>query len=139
MQTMTGRCLCGAVHFTADDVEPEHHACHCGMCRRWTGGPFLAASARALRFDDDAEVGRFPSSEWAERGFCRRCGATLFYRLRPTDQYFVSVGAFDDPTAFQLARELFIDQKPAGYAFAGDRPRLDAAAVFAAHAPSDAP
>ena len=39
---MTGRCLCGKVTFTAEGVEPHSHACHCGMCRRWSGGaPFF--------------------------------------------------------------------------------------------------
>jgi hypothetical protein len=134
MQPMTGHCLCGAVRFEADDVERDYHACHCGMCRRWTGGPFFAARARALRFADEAQVGRYASSEWAERGFCTRCGAALFYLLRPTGEYFVSVGAFAGAAEFRLASELCIDRKPADYAFAGERPRLREAEVFASPA-----
>jgi hypothetical protein len=122
--TSSGRCLCGAVQFTADEVETDHHACHCGMCRRWSGGtPFFAAPAHNVVFADPDQLGVYESSEWARRGFCRTCGTTLFYFLKPTQSYMMSVGAFDDQAPFKLARELCIDRKPDGYAFAGDHER----------------
>lgn len=122
--TSSGRCLCGAVRFTAEEVETEHHACHCGMCRRWSGGtPFFATLARNVVFEGSEQLGRYESSEWAHRGFCRTCGTTLFYFLKPTQSYMMSVGAFDDQAPFRLVRELFIDRKPDGYAFAGDHER----------------
>jgi hypothetical protein len=129
---MNGRCLCGAVTFTAEEVEVEHHACHCGMCRRWAGGSgFFAASAKHVSFTGEAQLGRYKSSDWAERGFCKTCGSTLFYFLIPTKSYAMSVGAFDDPSAFRLAREIFIDRKPPGYAYAGDHERWTEAETFA--------
>jgi hypothetical protein len=135
----SGRCLCGAVRFDADDVEVDHHACHCGMCRRWSGGsPFFAANARAVAFEGEGSIGRYASSEWAERGFCKSCGSTLFYYLRPTRTYMMSVGAFDDPTPFRLVREIFIDHKPEGYALAGDHPRWTEAETLARLAPPGA-
>ena len=33
------------------------------------------------------------------------------------------VGAFDDASAFELVGEIYVDEKPPGYAFAGDHPR----------------
>lgn len=65
----TGQSLCGAVKFTAHNVETHHHACHCGMCRRWAGGPVFAASAERVTFDGQDHVARYDSSEWAARGF----------------------------------------------------------------------
>lgn len=123
-ESMAGRCLCGAVTFTARDVETAHHACHCGMCRRWAGSPLFVAEVGELAFDDSEPVGRYASSDWAERGFCKLCGSSLYYRLREADRYWVSVGAFDDAAAFTLAGEIFVDHRPAGYAFAGDLPGL---------------
>lgn len=127
-----GKCLCGAVRFTAEQVETHHHACHCGTCRRWSGGaPFFAAVAQGVVFESSESLARYESSSWAERGFCKSCGSTLFYYLRPTQTYMMSVGAFDDPSAFRLVREIFIDHKPVGYAFAGDHPRLTEAETLA--------
>jgi len=121
---MTGRCLCGAVGFTASDVEPGHHACHCEMCRRWGSGPYMGARAAAMRFVGGEHLATYASSEWAERAFCTKCGSNLYYRLKSGGDYYVSVGAFDDPTPFTVIGEIFIDAKPRGYDLAGDHPRL---------------
>ena len=120
MSVMSGRCLCGAVSYEAQGVETQHHVCHCGMCRRWSGAPLFAAAASSVEFQGELELGRYDSSEWAQRGFCRRCGSSLLYLLKPTGQYFMAVGSFEDPSAFQLTTEIYVDHKPRGYAFAGE-------------------
>ena len=51
--TATGKCLCGAVRFEADNVETRIHSCHCGMCRSWSGGPLLAAGVGSSRFEGE--------------------------------------------------------------------------------------
>lgn len=138
MTTTTGKCLCGAVRFTARDVETHYHACHCGMCRRWSGGaPFFAASCAGVTFETTAAVGRYASSSWAERGFCTNCGSLLFYFLKPTGTYVMSVGVFDDPSPFRLALEIYVDHKPDGYALAGDQPRWTEAETLARLAPTE--
>lgn len=132
----TGRCLCGAVRFTADEVEHEHHACHCTMCRRWAGGSgFLGTTATGVTFDGSEHLARYASSEWAERGFCTQCGTVMFYFLKPTQAYTMSVGVFDDQSPFRLVREIFIDKKPAGYAFVGDHERWTEEETFERLAP----
>jgi hypothetical protein len=137
--TTTGRCLCGAVRFSTEEVETDHHACHCGMCRRWSGGTaFFAATVQGVVFEGVEHLARYTSSDWAERGFCKTCGSTLFYFLKPTATYMMSVGAFDDPSGFRLVREIFIDHKPAGYDFVGDHPRWTEAETLAHFAPPEA-
>jgi len=84
----------------------------------------FAAAAERVTFDGQDHVARYDSSEWAARGFCRICGSHLFYHLKPADLYMLSVGAFNDATGFHLAREIFIDHKPPGYALAGNHSRL---------------
>ena len=118
----SGKCLCGAVTFSAEGLDPHVHACHCNMCRKFTGGPMLSVSVERIEFQ--GEVGRYASSEWAERGFCAQCGSSLFYRLLEPETYIVATGALDDPELFTLSGEIFVDEKPSGYSFAGDHPRL---------------
>ena len=130
----SGKCLCGAVTFTAENVETHFHACHCGMCRRWSGGPSMGANADSVRFEGEENIVRYRSSDWAERGFCRKCGSGLFYFFKPANQYMISIGAFDEPTDFVVAEEIFIDHKPGFYDFAGDHPKKTEAEVLAAFA-----
>ena len=93
------------------------------MSRRWAGGPLLAALATGAVFQARDTLRVHEASEWAERGFCGTCGSSLFYRLKPGDQYFVAVGCLNDAAELTLAREIYVDRKPAGYDFACDRPR----------------
>ncbi len=116
--TMTGGCLCGAVRFEADDVPHEMGVCHCGQCRRWASGPYFAVRGDGVRFEGEENLGRYRSSGWAERGFCRTCGSSLFYHMLEEPFYMLAAGAFDDQSGFRLARQVFIDEKPAFYAFA---------------------
>lgn len=37
-----GTCLCGKTHLKATVDNTQISACHCSMCRKWTGGPLLA-------------------------------------------------------------------------------------------------
>ena len=36
-----GKCLCGSVELEVEYVSNELGACHCSMCRNWSGGPML--------------------------------------------------------------------------------------------------
>ena len=123
MSAVSGGCLCGKVRYTAEDVDPELHVCHCGMCRKWGGGPAFAATTGKVEFDGEENIGVYVSSAWAERGFCKLCGSNLFYRLKSGD-YFMSMGTFDDPTPFKVVGEIYVDHQPPGYRFAGDLSRL---------------
>ena len=128
-----GRCLCGAVTFSADDVGSELHICHCSMCRRWVGGPTFSIAAKGVVFRGEENIQRYSSSAAAERGFCRICGSSLFYRSKETGQYVLSMGAIEDQASFRIGSEIYIDQKPPGYEFAGTHPRLTEEETLASH------
>ncbi|MGI9328329.1 MAG: GFA family protein [Pseudomonadales bacterium] len=128
----SGQCLCGAVKFSADDVETHFHSCHCGMCRRWSGGPGMAVGVGSVKFADESHISRYASSDWAERGFCSSCGTNLFYHMKEPGRYIMWLGTFDDQTPFEIAGEIYIDSKPDSYALAGDHPRQTEAEFMAA-------
>jgi hypothetical protein len=131
----TGRCLCGAVSYAAKDLEPKMAACHCGMCRRWTGGPLLSVGSSDVSWSGTDKIRTYTSSEWAERGFCAVCGTSLFYRVTAPGPHHgrvhVAFGTLDDQSGFDLTLEFFIDLKPEAYTLAGERRRLTEAEVMA--------
>jgi hypothetical protein len=132
--TLAGSCLCGACRFTA---VPEHgaHACHCGNCRKWSGGVYLSVHCgTSVVFNADAPLVRFQSSDWAERVFCGRCGSSLVWQMRDGSSQIVSIQAFDDPGAFEFESQIYIDHKPRNYAFANRTEMLTEAEVIAKYA-----
>ena len=126
--------MCGAVALIARGVSEEASACHCAMCRRWSGGPFLAVGAEALEVLAGSPR-TVQSSEWAERGFCSDCGSSLFFRLTAAGPHHgittVAYGALEDPSGIRVTTEWFHDRKPGGYALAGDLKAITEAEAFA--------
>lgn len=50
----SGNCLCGAVQFSAKQASNHVGACHCGMCRKWGGGPLMAVDCgTAVSFEGE--------------------------------------------------------------------------------------
>ncbi|MCA9663700.1 MAG: GFA family protein [Myxococcales bacterium] len=119
-----GRCLCGAVRFTARGVQPAISACHCDMCRRWSSGPFFAVPCARFEVGRGEALQVRETSAWAERGFCRECGSGIFYRITADGPHRgatnVSLGALDDQSGLHVAREWYIDRRPDAYELVGD-------------------
>lgn len=131
----TGHCLCGAVRFTATLKKPEVGACHCAMCRRWASAPFMAIDCANVRFEGEDHINRFRSSDWAERGFCDRCGSALFYHIINSDDYQMAAGLLDDQTGLAFTHQVFIDKKPDYYGFAQGTSNLTEAQIYEMYAP----
>jgi hypothetical protein len=102
------------------------------MCQRWVGGPVVSVGCTPETvFEGQDAIGVYPSSDWAERGFCKRCGSSLFYRMKSDGSYYLPVGLFDDTEGLTLANEIFIDRKPALYSFAEKTKQMTEAEVMA--------
>jgi hypothetical protein len=128
----SGSCLCGAVAVVAKQMSTDAGACHCDMCRKWAGGPFIAVNCGdAVSLDGAENVSVYPSSDWAERGFCARCGTHLFYRLRQNGQYIMSAGLFDQEDELIFDHEVFVEEKPRYYDFRNATRKMTGAEVFA--------
>lgn len=40
-ETKSGQCLYGSVNVSVTNDMDHFGACHCAMCRKWSGGPFM--------------------------------------------------------------------------------------------------
>lgn len=128
----SGQCLCGAVRVTARLERPAMGACHCGMCRKWGGGPLLAVECREqIEFQGDERIGLYDSSVWAQRGFCTQCGTHLFYRLKDLSVYALPTGLLDGSENFIFDHEVCIDRKPSNYDFANETRKMTESEMFA--------
>ena len=131
-----GHCLCGAVKFTVKNIKNSVEACHCGMCRRWGGGPLMCVECGTdVTFEGEENITVFNSSDWAERGFCKKCGSHLFYRLKDSNEHQLPVGLFDHQKNFHFDLQVFTDRKPAFYSFANETKEMTEAEVIEKFAP----
>ena len=121
--TKTGGCLCGAVRFELQDAPAEYGACHCSMCRKFSGGIELGLQVPpdGVTWTGEDNIQTYQSSVWAERGFCKTCGSSLYWRLTAEGPMHgllsLSAGALDSLDGLRFASEVYIDNKPASHAF----------------------
>jgi len=141
LKDRTGHCLCGAVGFSARQVPTSFGACHCEMCRRWTGSAFLAVTVPCenVTFTGAQHIKRVQSSAWAERAWCDKCGTPLWYRVTDdgpwSGNYELPIGLFDDTDGMTLVSEIYHDVKPAAFSFAEPTEKMTRAEVYAKFRP----
>jgi hypothetical protein len=97
---LTGGCQCGAVRYELTRRPRAASICHCRMCQKAGGAPFMAFTGAVPQerfvFTRGAPA-TYRSSEIAERGFCAVCGTPLTYRLIGGDRVSVTIGSLDRP------------------------------------------
>jgi hypothetical protein len=127
-----GSCLCKAVNLSTTSINHHVAACHCNMCRKWGGGALLGVECNSdVTFEGEENIGIYQSSEWAERGFCKKCGSHLFYRLKDSQHYYIPVGIFDNNEGLIFDLQVFIEEKPEYYSFANETKNMTGAELFA--------
>ena len=89
-----------------------------------------------INFSGEEYIGIYQSSQWAERGFCNKCGSHLFYRLKEKNHYYIPVGIFDNNEDFVFDLQVFIEEKPEYYSFANKTKNMTGEELFAMFASS---
>ncbi len=96
-----GGCQCGRVRYAATVENDEAYLCHCRMCQRATGGFAAALVGVPLKdFRWEKEADWYQSSPIARRPFCAKCGTPLGFCFNDGGNIDVTLGSFDDPSAF---------------------------------------
>ena len=79
-----GSCLCGEIKFVVSSPSKWCAHCHCSMCRKAHGAGYvtwIGFEQQQVEFTNGKEqLVWYPSSPGAHRGFCRKCGSTMFFR-----------------------------------------------------------
>ncbi len=97
---LEGGCFCGFIRYETDAAPFQETNCHCSICRRTSGAPYVAwfsVPAAALRITA-GQPASFRSSEHATRSFCPRCGTPLTFQSgRSPDEVDVTTCSLDEP------------------------------------------
>jgi hypothetical protein len=120
-----GGCLCGAVRYEVRGKLRPIVMCHCRQCRRTTGHFMASTAARHADFRLVAGGGLewYTSSREARRGFCARCGSTLFWQGVGCDYISIAAGTLDDSSGLKVACHIFLADKGAYYEIADGTPQ----------------
>jgi hypothetical protein len=97
---LKGGCYCGRIRYEAAGPPFHETNCHCSICRRTSGAPFVAwftVARSGFRFVS-GEPARFKSTPKAMRSFCSACGTQLTFEHEDfADETDVTTCSLDDP------------------------------------------
>lgn len=118
-------CLCNSVRFEIHETPSEPTACHCTQCRKQTGHFLASANVKksAIKLLSAETLSWFQSSEKVRRGFCAKCGSTLFWEPVFRDWTSVALGCIEGPSALSLERHIFVSEKGDYYVLADGLPQ----------------
>ncbi len=122
----TGGCLCGAVRFRVTAKPIAAYYCHCTMCRRNGGGPFMAHAdvpIEAFAFTK-GEPKAYESSPGFVRLSCGECGSPLGFQAKENPKLAdFTLGCLDDPNAIGPEFHMFTSTQVSWCEMADGLPR----------------
>tara|TARA_Y100001934_G_scaffold283501_1_gene403784 strand:- start:1547 stop:1867 length:321 start_codon:yes stop_codon:yes gene_type:complete len=82
------------------------------MCRRAIGNVWTATQVlrEDLRVEEDDCLSWFQSSDHARRGFCNRCGASLFFDSNKRPTMGIAAATIDQPSGLEFAAHIYTDE-----------------------------
>jgi len=110
---LKGSCLCGGVTFEVNGELPSPNACHCSQCRKTSGHYWASADVPRpnLELRASEHLRWFRSSEKVRRGFCSRCGSSLFWDPIEHETIAVAMGSLDGTTEAKLRLHIHVADK----------------------------
>jgi hypothetical protein len=100
-----GGCLCGAIRYRATAAPVRGVICHCPQCKKHSGSLALSFVHFPVKNFTwlKGEPKRYRSSQFAERGFCEKCGSTLsMHEEVLADRMLIAVGSLDEPARARI-------------------------------------
>lgn len=113
--TYSGGCLCGQVRYVATGEPVNVRVCHCGLCRKASGGmAYARAVFRKAALDRRGETVAHASSARLLRHHCPTCHALVYGEpLDRPDYLSVGLASLDDPGALRPDMHIWVPAKPA--------------------------
>lgn len=120
-----GSCLCGQVTYRVDGPLRPVVACHCIQCRKTSGHFVAATSAPRDAVTISGEVSWYHSSDTARRGFCHRCGSSLFWD-GAGENLSIHAGTIDGLTRLETIGHIFCATKGDYFEIGDELPQAEA-------------
>ncbi len=114
MNVAKGGCLCGGVRYRIEGPLRDVINCHCENCRRTHGHVAAYTSVN----QSDLKLLKQETLQWyldespgTHRGFCNRCGASLFWDARNgKNRMAVAAGTLDDGEALKTTGHVYVSE-----------------------------
>ncbi|HEY9100343.1 MAG TPA: GFA family protein [Thiobacillus sp.] len=117
--TLTGSCLCGAVHYEVSGDPLKFYHCHCERCRKSTGTGhatnLMLANAQLVFTQGESHLKRYkvPEAERFTRQFCDQCGSLVARLVPEIEAVIIPAGSLDSEIPIKPQAHIFWDSRAA--------------------------
>ena len=125
VQSKIAKCLCGGIKIKIFGKLRHVINCHCKQCMK-THGNFAAYTnclEENIIFMNKSTLRWYNSSNFAKRGFCNKCGASIFFKFKNTDNVSIAAGMFNGKTGLKTMRNIFVGTKSDFYKITDKLPK----------------
>ena len=126
-----GGCLCGQVQFEILGELRDIVNCHCSKCRKFHGnyGAYTSVKVKNLKMTAQKSLKWYesPTDETANvhRGFCSKCGSSLFWHPKDQPNISIAAGSLDSPTNLKTIGHIWCSQRSDFYKIEDNLPQFD--------------
>ena len=124
--SLKASCLCGGIQLRTHGYHRDVENCHCIQCMKTHGhyAAYTNIGEQNVKFLKKITLKWFRSSKRAKRGFCRKCGASLFFKFIGSNNISVAAGMFNRPTKLKTKMNIFVKGKLDYYILDNRLPRF---------------
>ena len=107
------KCLCGGIKIKIIGKLRYVINCHCSQCMKTHGNfaSYTNSLDENITYISKSTLRWYNSSNFAKRGFCSKCGASVFYKIKKSNNISISAGMFDNPTKLKTFSHIFTKGK----------------------------
>tara|TARA_Y100000591_G_C21489389_1_gene524353 strand:+ start:52 stop:459 length:408 start_codon:yes stop_codon:yes gene_type:complete len=107
------KCLCGGIKIKIVGKLRHVLNCHCSQCMKTHGNfaTYTNSPEKNISYISKRTLKWYNSSNFAKRGFCTKCGASMFYKIKKSDTISISAGMFNNPTTLKTHSNIFTKNK----------------------------
>ena len=111
--SLKASCLCGGIQLITHGYHRDVENCHCIQCMKTHGhyAAYTNVQEQNVKFLKKRTLKWFRSSKRAKRGFCRKCGASLFFKFIGNNNISIAAGMFNGPTKLKTKMNIFVKGK----------------------------
>ena len=111
--SLKASCLCGSIQFKTQGNHRDIHNCHCIQCMKTHGhhAAYTAVKLENIKFLKEKTLKWFKSSKRAKRGFCNKCGASMFFKVKESKNIHIAAGMFNKPVKLKTELNIFAKGK----------------------------
>ena len=106
-------CLCGGIQLKTKRQLRHVSNCHCSQCMKTHGNyaAYTKTLEKNVKFIKKRTLKWYRASKKAKRGFCKKCGASMFFKFLGSENISIAAGMFKNPTKLKTTMNIFVMRK----------------------------